>query len=153
MPTLRNARHERFAQGLAKGLSAEAAYAAAGYKPDRGHASRLAAKGIVRRRVDELMRLAAQQTVKTGANVIEELWDNVRLAKTPVPDGKGKAQDLSAANRALELLGRFYRTWSPEDAADATADHVPLAERLKAYAREAEVKKAENVVPIRPRAG
>ena len=39
---LGNARHERFAQGVASGMSATGAYEDAGYEPDRGHASRLA---------------------------------------------------------------------------------------------------------------
>jgi hypothetical protein len=41
MPVLPNNKHELFAQGLAKGLSADAAYQAAGYKRDRGNAARL----------------------------------------------------------------------------------------------------------------
>jgi hypothetical protein len=41
MPILPNHKHELFAQGLAKGLSADAAYQAAGYKRDRGNAARL----------------------------------------------------------------------------------------------------------------
>jgi hypothetical protein len=40
MPVLPNNKHELFAQGLAKGLSADAAYQAAGYKRDRGNAAR-----------------------------------------------------------------------------------------------------------------
>jgi hypothetical protein len=36
----RVARHEQFAQELAKGKAADDAYQAVGYKPDRGHASR-----------------------------------------------------------------------------------------------------------------
>lgn len=36
MPVLKNARHEKFAQALAKGKTADDAYADAGFKPDRG---------------------------------------------------------------------------------------------------------------------
>jgi phage terminase small subunit len=35
MPTLRNARHERFAQELAIGKTADAAYVLAGYRANR----------------------------------------------------------------------------------------------------------------------
>lgn len=43
MPVLKNARHETFAQGLAKGLTADEAYAAAGFTPNRGNATRMKA--------------------------------------------------------------------------------------------------------------
>lgn len=41
MPALTNPRHERFAQGLAKGKTQAEAYADAGYKPSEPNASRL----------------------------------------------------------------------------------------------------------------
>ena len=41
MPTLRNPRHERFAQELATGKTADAAYVLAGYKENRSNAARL----------------------------------------------------------------------------------------------------------------
>src|SRR6476660_1939283 len=41
MPALANSRHEAFAQALARGLSISAAYAEAGYKPNRGNAHTL----------------------------------------------------------------------------------------------------------------
>ena len=40
MEILQNARHERFAQNLAKGMSADASHTAAGYKPNRKNAAR-----------------------------------------------------------------------------------------------------------------
>ncbi len=36
MPVLKNSRHERFAQNVAKGMSATEAYEKAGYKPNDG---------------------------------------------------------------------------------------------------------------------
>jgi phage terminase small subunit len=41
MGELNNPRHERFAQELAAGNSADAAYEAAGYRKHRGNAARL----------------------------------------------------------------------------------------------------------------
>lgn len=41
MPVLHNARHEKFAQALAKGMTATDAYTEAGYKRDRTAAERL----------------------------------------------------------------------------------------------------------------
>ena len=52
---LDNARHERFAQGVASGKSATGAYEEAGYEPDSGHASRLAGNGSVSDRIQELL--------------------------------------------------------------------------------------------------
>ncbi len=59
MAVMENPRHEIFAQQLAKGKSAEAAYAAAGYKRDRGAASRLSAKVNIQARVAELLERGA----------------------------------------------------------------------------------------------
>jgi hypothetical protein len=61
--SLPNNKHELFAQGLAKGLSADAAYQAAGYKPHRGNAARLRANEIIQRRVDEILGNAAEKEV------------------------------------------------------------------------------------------
>lgn len=66
---LKNARHERFAQELAKGATASAAYVSAGYKPCDGHASRLAGNGKVRDRIAELKARAAERTVVSVENI------------------------------------------------------------------------------------
>ncbi len=71
MPLLGNAKHERFAQLLAKGKTATAAYVEAGYKDDDGAASRLSGK--VRERVNELLARSADRVEVTKARVIREL--------------------------------------------------------------------------------
>jgi phage terminase small subunit len=73
MPVLKNARHERFAQNVVKGLSATEAYEKAGYKPSEAHASRLAGNGKVRARVAELMAPAVEATEATVERVLREL--------------------------------------------------------------------------------
>src|SRR5262249_21360186 len=73
MKTLRNPRHEIVAQELAKGATADAAYRAAGYKPDRGHASRLASKGSIRARVAGLLAGGASKAEITFERTIAEL--------------------------------------------------------------------------------
>ena len=55
MPTLKNVRHEKFSQELAKGITAEKAYAIAGFKPNRHNASGLARKKPIQERVAELL--------------------------------------------------------------------------------------------------
>lgn len=78
MAMLKNGRWERFAQELAKGATGDAAYIAAGYKPNRNNASRLKANDIVRNRIAELQERAAVRTELTVADVTENL---LRLAK------------------------------------------------------------------------
>src|SRR5713226_2151880 len=73
MPPLPNQRHELFAQALAGGKSASAAYRSAGYKcaphKARGHGHRLRTREDIAARIQELIdkpqgRIAAQQIVE-----------------------------------------------------------------------------------------
>ncbi len=61
MPVLENPKHEAFAQGLAKGLSASDAYVGAGYKESRSAASRLSANVNIAARVAELVSKGAEK--------------------------------------------------------------------------------------------
>jgi phage terminase small subunit len=54
MGEIQNPRHERFAQELAAGNPADAAYKAAGYQKHRGNAARLSANEHVKDRVKEI---------------------------------------------------------------------------------------------------
>lgn len=94
MPALANARHERFAQELAKGKTADEAYAEAGYKPDRGNASRLTAKDSVAARVAELKERAAVRTEITVASITD------RLLKIAEKGEKSKSAPLLSVARA-----------------------------------------------------
>ncbi len=60
---LDNARHERFAQGIASGQSATDAYDEAGYSANRGNASTLKANQNVCERVNELLKEAERLAV------------------------------------------------------------------------------------------
>ena len=73
MAALKNAKHEAFAQGLAKGLSADEAYARAGFKPNRGNASRLKANESIAARVDEIVGKGAERAEATVERVLKEL--------------------------------------------------------------------------------
>lgn len=102
MSVLASAKHERFAQLIAKGKTADDAYAEAGYKPDRAHASRLAANGNIQARVTELLEKGAEKAAITIADVLSELGkiafsnmlDYVRVGA----DGDAYV-DLSAVSR------------------------------------------------------
>lgn len=73
MPVLGNAKHERFAQGLAKGLTADDAYVSAGYSRNEGNAGRLNRNEQVRARVRELLEASAEKVGITQERVLAEL--------------------------------------------------------------------------------
>ncbi|WFU89476.1 hypothetical protein QA644_10760 [Rhizobium sp. CC1099] len=68
MPVLKNARHEKFAQALAKGKSATDAYAEAGFKPHDGNAARLRGNERISARVDEIKSRVAEKAEWTAAD-------------------------------------------------------------------------------------
>lgn len=73
MPVLKNPKHEAFAQGLAKGLSADEAYESAGYSRNRGNATRLKANESVVKRVEELQGRIAEKAEWSAADRLETL--------------------------------------------------------------------------------
>ena len=73
MPVLKNARHERFAQEIVKGKSANEAYALAGYKPNDGNCIRLKGNERIKIRIAELQTKIANRIEITTARVLEEL--------------------------------------------------------------------------------
>ncbi len=88
MAILKNARHELFAQNLAKGMSATEAYAKVGYKPSEAHASRLAGYGKVRTRVAELMAPAIEATEATVERVqLERAYRDAKTLDPPTGEG------------------------------------------------------------------
>ncbi len=98
MPPLDNQRHEKFAQALAEGMSADAAYAEAGYKPDRGNASRLTSKDSIQARVYELQQAAAKKAVLTLSDHLETLKD--------IRDAAIAARQYAAATNAEVHRGK-----------------------------------------------
>lgn len=98
MPVLKNPKHERFAQELARGLTLEAAYTAAGYAASRKNAQRLKTNEGVRARVSELQSNAAEKAT------IDAAWVLDRAAK--LHDAAMEAKAFSAAARALDLIGK-----------------------------------------------
>src|SRR6516164_1324857 len=73
MPPLSNPRHERFVQELFHGRSVDESYQAAGYKQNRGNASRLKANEAVLGRLTELQEEAAKQSEVTVQSLMAEL--------------------------------------------------------------------------------
>lgn len=73
MPVLPNPKHERFAQELAKGKSADAAYVAAGYRENHGNAGALRRQQHISIRVAELLERARSIEVIATERAIERL--------------------------------------------------------------------------------
>lgn len=113
MPELKNARHELFAQELAKGHSAAEAYRRAGYSNNRKSASQLQTKPTVQARKQELLAAAAERTGVTVDWIVDRLRENAErsMQHEPVCDTRGRKTgeyryDGAVANKALELLGK-----------------------------------------------
>lgn len=101
MPALTNAKHERFAQELAKGRSQTEAYANAGYKGDRTAASRLSTNVNIQERLAELQERSAIRTELTVASVTERL---MRLADIAEKTG----QKLDESGNVAESSPRHF---------------------------------------------
>lgn len=112
MPVLGNQRHERFAQELASGKTADEAYVLAGFKANRGNASVLKSKQSISSRVEEINSKAAADVGLSKQWVIERLVENANRAMQAVEirdkdGGTGEYKyEGSVANKALELLGK-----------------------------------------------
>lgn len=125
---------ERFALLLAKGeMTQEQCYAAAGYKASRNNASQLARKPKMRARVRELQAKAERKAVVDIAYVIGGLKAvaEASMERHPVEVADGgiveKLADASAANRALELLGKTMGAFVDRtqiDLSESTRKHI-----------------------------
>lgn len=96
MPALSNAKHELFAQALAKGKTQIEAYAEAGYAPNDANANRLTGNDRVAARVAELQERAATRTEITVASITERL-----LAIATKGERASDASMLSVGRAAL----------------------------------------------------
>ncbi len=73
MPVLKNPKHERFAQELAKGKTAEEAYRQAGYAPSLKNAQRLKSFEGIRSRTEEILNKSATKAGITIDKITKEL--------------------------------------------------------------------------------
>ena len=104
MPPLPNTRHERFAQELAKGLSQAEAYEAAGYRPSRSAAARLAADVNICARVAELAERVAKRTEITAAAITERLMRIADVAeKTGVTTDEETGEPTDSSSKHLSV--------------------------------------------------
>jgi hypothetical protein len=111
MPILANPKHEAFAQGIARGSSAAAAYVEAGYRENRHNAATLARKQHILTRVSELqeeqLAIHQQATAQAAASAkvtIESLIAEAEAARTK--EG-GSAAAVSALIAKAKLAGMW----------------------------------------------
>lgn len=102
MPALKNTKHERFAQELAKAKSQTDAYQSAGYKPSRSAAARLASDVNICARVAEIQERGAVRSEVTIASLTERL---VRLADAG--EELGEAPGLQASRAAVMDIAKL----------------------------------------------
>lgn len=130
MPALSNPKHERFAQALAKGETADAAYVSAGYEENRGNATRLKANESIEARVAEILERAAMRAEITVAGISERLLmiadKGEKLAEASgLSVARASLMDVAKLNGLVvdrkELAGR---NGGPIEYANLTEDEV-----------------------------
>jgi hypothetical protein len=116
MPILENPRHEAFAEALARGSSASAAYVEAGYKENRHNAATLARKQHISTRVDELqeeqLAIHQQAAAEAAANAkvtLESLIAEAEAARSKAMEEKGGAAAAVSALIAKAKLAGMWR--------------------------------------------
>lgn len=79
------------------------AYARSGYKPDRGHASRMAANGNITARIEELTRETAQRASMTRADLVD--WCERVLRAKP----SDASADSDICETVMTKMGPFTK--------------------------------------------
>ncbi len=103
MAILKNARHEKFAQYIAKGMSADASHTAAGYKTSRQNAARMSSYDDIVGRVAELQGSTARQITDVRDLARECTAEAVQTLRSVMLDGKAPASArVAAANSLLD---------------------------------------------------
>jgi hypothetical protein len=149
MPALQNPRHEAFAQVLARGVSASAAYVEAGYKANRHNGAALAREEHIRTRVTELqeeqLAMHKQATAEAVANAkvtIESLIAEAEAACAKAMSEKGGA---AAAVSALTAKAKLAGMW--REKLDQHNTGNPVYERIERVIVERAPQSAPGNIP------
>jgi hypothetical protein len=120
MPALANSRHEAFAQSLARGSSIAAAYAEAGYKPNRGNAHTLLKQNkCISKRVEEIQ--AEGPVMKTYDFIRLYVERRLRHWLMPRTGGRGRGFEQYSQDYLHDTLGLFRIPRSRDDLPRAKA--------------------------------
>jgi hypothetical protein len=140
---LQNPRHERYAQGIAAGMSQIDAYVAAGYARNEGRASRLRQVVQVRERIAQLTASSAQAVaIASSATARQELiragYDKLRVTLWEIEVDDAQAwKALADAVLALDkdqrvttggLSDRIATTVVADDRATSCTRRLPVTE-------------------------
>jgi hypothetical protein len=106
MPVLRNPKHEKFAQLVASGMTAQAAFTHAGY-PSPQNAPRLRSNELVAKRIEELQvrnERKAEMAALSRDELVEILAEIVHAARARLSEAR-LADGLKAAEMLAKLAG------------------------------------------------
>jgi hypothetical protein len=120
MPTLRNPKHEKFAQLVASGMTAQAAFTRAGY-PSPQNAPRLRNNELVAKRVEELQarnERRAELAALSRDELIGILTEIVQATRSRLSEAR-PADGLKAAEMLAKMCG-----WNEPE--QVKHDHVHL---------------------------
>jgi hypothetical protein len=113
MAKLQNERHEAFAVLLAHGVTLGSAYESAGFAPDKGHPSRLAARADISTRVAEIRGEFTDTSFATKPETISAL---LKLARRALK--AEYASGFKEARLAFLDASRLYDEMTAAQAAD-----------------------------------
>jgi phage terminase small subunit len=120
MPALQNARQERFCQLRLEGKTLEQAYAGAGYKPDKGAASRMAKKPDIQNRMQELHVKALGRTEVTVESMMEQFDEDRRFAI--------KLKNAGAAHAASVSKAKLFGLMTEKQSVQVTHSYATMSE-------------------------
>jgi phage terminase small subunit len=132
MPTLRNPKHEKFAQLVASGMTAQAAFTKAGY-PSPQNAPRLRNNELVAKRIEELQarnERKAEMAALTRDELIATLMEIVQATRTRLPEAR-PTDGLKAAEMRAKMCGWNEPEQVKHDHAHIQVDSA-LIEQLRA---------------------
>lgn len=101
MPIIANAKHELFAQELAKGVAACTAYVNAGFKANDGNAIRLKGNERIQARIEEILGKAAERAEITVYDIATQLDEDRTFAR----ELEAPAAAISATMGKAKVLG------------------------------------------------
>jgi hypothetical protein len=153
MPVLKNPRHERFAQLVASGISANAAFTQVGYKGPQ-NSSRLSRNELVARRIEELQarnEKKAEMAAMTRDELVQILTEIVQAIRSRLAEAR-PADGLKAAEMLTKMCG-----WNEPEKVNVQNVEVrvdaALIEQLRAGYAQLSERRAKACLPLPGGAG
>lgn len=109
MPILKNPKHEKFAQMVARGSTLVKAYERAGYEPNTGNATNLRKRPEVAARIEEIEFERTQRIDESLDDFIDDQGIDAAYIIKQVLDNGVKAKEagqFNAANKSFEMVGK-----------------------------------------------